>query len=254
MQSLTTIEMYNQFLKKIWTDINFPNEDLQFVLGLYKKYLQQLQSVKRQQQILFSIRNSIGLIPQMCDLDAEITYLRIRERKPSTVIEISPGSGWSTSWILHALKDNGNGLLYSYDLVDDSTRVIPRQLSANRWKFYKGDIKHNLGLLPSTEYLFLDADHSKEFTNWYINNLFPLLDAGTSVSVQGIIKWAHETGWEEESMVLSSWLAEKGIDCMTVSKALVNKGYDEICVARVEIGLDKMIQSSNYNSMIFFNL
>ena len=65
------------------------------------------------------------LRPQLDDIEAEVTYLLIRESRPSTVVEISPSGGWSTSWILQALKDNDYGTLYSYDYNDASTKVLP---------------------------------------------------------------------------------------------------------------------------------
>ncbi|MCD9878427.1 class I SAM-dependent methyltransferase [Streptomyces guryensis] len=37
-------------------------------------------------------------------------------------MEIGTFLGWSTTWILQALKDNGTGHLYSYDIVDHVAR------------------------------------------------------------------------------------------------------------------------------------
>jgi hypothetical protein len=253
--STGTWQSSNLLLEKCWSEINFSEDYLKNILGLYEKYRNDLMAVRREQLALFSIREEIGLVPQLCELEAEITYLRIRETKPSVVVEISPASGWSTSWILHALKDNGKGKLYSYDLVNDSTRVIPAQLALNRWQFHQGDIKQNIHLLPpSAEYLFIDSDHSAEFARWYMTTVFPMYPKGTKTSVHDILKWAHEPGWGEESLVLCSWLAENKIKCMTASRALKNYGYNAIMKTRQSLQLETTVQEADYNSMIFFEL
>lgn len=237
-----------------WSKVNFPAHYLDEVIMLYRDFLDDLRSVKRRQSSLVSLASSIGLTPQLCDLEAEITYLRIRKYKPKVVVEISPASGWSTSWILHALKDNGEGVLHSYDLVDDSLRIIPKELSDGRWVFHQGDIREQKDILPlDVDYLFMDSDHSAQFGEWYIENLFPLFKKGTKVSVHDIVKLPHEPGYGLESEVLMHWLAKKNIDCFTASRLLPEKGYNTVALTRVKCQLSNLI-SSNYNSMIYFSL
>jgi predicted O-methyltransferase YrrM len=245
----------NDLLKASWSELSFPGEHLQNIVGLYEKYRHDLVAVQEEQLTLFSTRKEAGLIPQLCDIEAEITYLRIRESKPAVVVEISPASGWSTSWILHALKDNGSGVLHSYDLVNDSIGIIPLQLAGNRWQFHQGDVTQLVNQLPpSVDYLFIDSDHSEEFAHWYIKKVFPMYATGTKVSVHDILKWAHEPGWGKESLVLCSWLTENNIKCMTASRALKDKGFLAISKIRSELHLKPDILNVNYNSMIFFEL
>lgn len=68
---------------------------------------------------------------QLSDVEAELTYLRIRALKPNRVFELSPFRGWSTFWLLSALRDNGKGTLHSFDIVDAATRtgVLPDELT-----------------------------------------------------------------------------------------------------------------------------
>jgi hypothetical protein len=255
-QSLhSSTDKWNDELKGVWAQITFPAGDIQEIIGFYEKFSRDLLAVHDLQQRFYNSRNRIGMFPQLCDLEAEITYLRIRAYRPQTIIEISPASGWSTSWILNALKDNGSGVLHSYDLVSDSTRTIPAELAKDRWKFYEGDIRNNMNLLPATaEYLFIDSDHSAEFADWYLTHLFPLFPKGTRVSVHDIMKWSNEPGWGEESLVLCEWLADRKINCATVCRILKDKGYSEVLSVRNRLGFHSMIQSANYNSMIYFNL
>ena len=106
------------------------NIQTDFILRLYEKYIDDLRTVRKNQRALrrkhvpslpyliliygfrklgFPLFKKQNLLsPQFDDVEAEITYLLIREFRPKNVVEISPCGGWSTSWILTALKDNGS--------------------------------------------------------------------------------------------------------------------------------------------------
>lgn len=109
------------------------------ITSLYRRYSEDLASVRRQQR-WFHRRHDNALVrrlrklrlrrymlfPALDDLEAEITYLLLRDKRPNVVLEISPNAGWSTTWILSALRDNGSGQLWSYDLHDTSTRFFQK--------------------------------------------------------------------------------------------------------------------------------
>lgn len=94
----------------------------EYILDLYRRYSDDLHAVRVQQRT-FLRRNSNSflrrlhrmklrqylLVPMLDDLEAEITYLLIRDRGPRVVVEMSPNTGWSTTWILSALRDNQQG-------------------------------------------------------------------------------------------------------------------------------------------------
>src|SRR5690606_12793136 len=104
-----------------------------------------------------------------------------------------------------ALKANKSGKLFSYDLVDDCVKIVPRELCENRWEFIQGDVRDKIGQLPDKiDYLFLDSDHSAIFAMWYIKELFPR-HKNLSVSVHDILKDARDPGWGPESLVLCDW-------------------------------------------------
>lgn len=157
------------------------------IAALYRKHATALRRVRDAQRDLYASRGNLHLEriasclqlrsvldvlgmpaeyhrllkPQLDDIEAETTYLLLREFEPRTVVEIAPDGGWSTSWLLAALRDNGHGHLYSYDLFDHSTRTVPRELAEGRWTFHQGDITRQLGRLPTRiDYLFLDCAHS----------------------------------------------------------------------------------------------
>src|SRR5437879_13406599 len=92
------------------------------ILDLYRRYLSDLKAVRRQ-QFWFHRRHDNPLVrrlrkwrvrrymlfPALDDLEAEITYLLIRDQRPKVVMEVSPNAGWSSTWILSALRDNADG-------------------------------------------------------------------------------------------------------------------------------------------------
>ncbi|PIE23537.1 MAG: hypothetical protein CSA62_06770 [Planctomycetota bacterium] len=108
---------------------------LEYVVGLYERYASDLKAVRAQMRAIYrkkgvtwaeripggralrKIVNSGGgnrgwqpaMIAQLDDIAAEVTYLLLRDRRPEVVVEISPCHGWSTCWILSALRDNGGG-------------------------------------------------------------------------------------------------------------------------------------------------
>jgi len=254
--------------------------DLNLILNLYKKYAEDLKKVRSSQRILLKERGpsileefilfravrrlfrNLGLTnkwmsninPQMDDIEAEVTYLLIREFKPKTIVEISPCGGYSTTWILNALKDNGVGRLYSYDIVDDSTKVVPMELAKGRWTFYKGDIKKNLDVLPKEiDYLFMDADHHSDFAKWYIAKIFPRLEKGIPISIDDIFREVQDTGNYGEGKVVLEWLNKNNLDFFSASSKDMKKNYESILKTKENLGLRKNIMNTSQNSMIFFN-
>ncbi|MGW2522381.1 class I SAM-dependent methyltransferase [Streptomyces sp. NPDC001617] len=159
--------------------------DIDHIVGLYRTYAHDLDRVREQQRGLLAPTTSLKA--QLDDIEAEITYLLLREARLETVVEIGTFHGWSTTWILQALKDNGTGHLYSYDIVDHVARNVPEQLSTGRWTFTQGDARENLEKIPDTaDFLFIDAAHSASFARWYIQHLLPRMRPGIPVCVHDV--------------------------------------------------------------------
>jgi predicted O-methyltransferase YrrM len=191
--------------------------------------------------------------PQLDDLEAEVTFLLLREFVPREVVEISPCGGWSSTWILSALRDNQQGRLTSFDLVDLSTKNVPAELAQGRWDFVQGDATRNLNRLPAKiDYLFIDSDHSAKFARWYIDELFSRLASGTPVSVHDVFHTAEPAGFDEEGGVLISWLEQRGIPYMTLSPKRAPDAAARVRSVKSELGLDARIHRADNNSMVFF--
>ena len=237
-----------------------------YVIELYRRFGENLRALRRQQR-WFLLRNNNTvlrrlrrmkirrhlLVPMLDDLEAEITYLFIRDRHPGVVVEMSPNTGWSTTWILSALRDNGSGALWSYDLHDTSSKLVPDKLAGKRWHFVLGDARTTITNAPEFNYLFIDSDHSKEFAEWYTKALLPRVKPGCIVSVHDVY---HDSVPSEEGAVVIRWLTARGIAHWTVSPA-VNAGVTEaILEERRQLGGDfsRRIHVGTKESMLFFEM
>ncbi|WP_308252419.1 class I SAM-dependent methyltransferase [Pseudonocardia sp. KRD291] len=226
--------------------------ELEFVSGLYRKYTSDLASVVEQQRA-FLAANAGTVTPQLDDLEAEITYLLLREYRPEHVVEIGTFYGWSTTWLLSALRDNGTGHLHSFDMVDHVRRTVPAELADGRWTFRQGDVKDDLDALPAdTDYLFIDADHGKKFGRWYVDNLFPRMTSGTPVSVHDVFHGRGARFWSEGQVVVK-WLADRSVPHFTAARLNSPATFEAVNEVRAELGLTGA-RSSTKNPMIWFNL
>lgn len=110
----------------------------------------------------------------------ELLYALVRLARPSTLVETGVAHGVSSTFLLQALEDNGNGTLYSIDLppkgrmADDfeyqmaghaSGWIVPDSLR-HRWRLILGDSRTELPRLLDRlgviDLFFHDSEHSLE--------------------------------------------------------------------------------------------
>jgi predicted O-methyltransferase YrrM len=226
--------------------------DLGYIFELYKEFAGEVAAIgKAQREYAESMKS--GMTPQLDDLEAEITYLLLRATRPASVMELGTFHGWSTTWILSALRDNGSGHLHSFDIIDNVVRNVPEDLAEGRWTFVKGDIKETLARVPAdTGYLFVDAAHNGRFARWYLDNLFPRVPAGIPVSVHDVFHFRTTLPMHEGKVVVR-WLGEKGVPFFTPSRARSRADYKALNALRDELGLAP-IRGAGDNPMIFFTM
>jgi predicted O-methyltransferase YrrM len=220
--------------------------DLTAAIELYRKYADDLAAVRDEQR-----RRLPGIRAQLDDVEAELTYLRLRELRPATVVEIGTFHGWSTTWLLTALRDNGSGRLMSYDVVDHVLKSVPEDLAGDRWTFTQGDVR-TARLPAEIDYLFLDAAHSARFARWYIADLFSRLN-GTPVSVHDVFHGRRPMPFSEGA-VLVRWLTEQNLDYFTPSAKRAPETFAELLAVKRELGLAEPVRSGRDNPMVFFEL
>jgi predicted O-methyltransferase YrrM len=229
-----------------------PPIDLAHVVELYRKYAGDLARVGAAQRD-FAAARSHQMTPQLDDLEAEITYLLLRADRPATVVELGTFHGWSTSWILHAIKDNGCGRLHSFDLIDNVVGNVPAELAEGRWTFVQGDIRETLGQVPAdTGHLFVDAAHTGRFARWYLDRLFPRVPAGSTVSVHDVYHFPITLPMHEGRVVVR-WLNRRGVPVFTPSRAKARPTFAALTALRAELGLPP-VRGDGDNPMIFFRM
>lgn len=224
--------------------------DLDFVSELYRKYRKPLARVRDAQRVLCREMTAV-MAPQLDDLEAEITYLLVRECRPETVMELGSFHGWSTCWLLSAIRDNGTGHLHSFDTLDNALSNVPAELAPHRWTFHQGDVRTSLDTVPKTiDYLFVDAAHHGRFARWYIARLFPRVSSGMPVSVHDVFHGRRPLPLTEGAVVLK-WLARTGTPFFTPAAAR-SDAYRKLQEVKRELGLDEPVRTSRDNPMIFF--
>ncbi|CCB75408.1 MULTISPECIES: class I SAM-dependent methyltransferase [Streptomycetaceae] len=220
---------------------------------LYVKYENDLRAVRDAQREFLRQRGKT-MKAQLDDYEAEITYLLVREHRPDKLVEIGTFYGWSTMWLLSALRDNGKGHLYSFDIVDNVVRNVPAELAADRWTFTKGDVREHLSKVPSdTDYLFIDADHGARFARWYVDNLFPAVPNGIPTQVHDVFHGRRPKPLSEGSVVIK-WLAEKNVPYFTPSAAKAPEVIEALAAVKRDLNLAEPVRDSRDNPMIFFTL
>ncbi|NWJ73066.1 class I SAM-dependent methyltransferase [Pseudonocardia sp. ICBG1122] len=223
---------------------------LEFLAGLYRTHADDLATViDRQRELLAD-----GTItPQLDDVEAELTYLLLRHHRPSQVVEVGTYYGWSTTWILSALRDNGSGHLQSFDLVDHVCGTVPEELSAGRWTFHRGDLRETVEKVPAdTGYLFVDADHGRRFARWYLEHLFGRIATGTPTSVHDVFHLPRARPFTEGSEVLR-YLERSGTGWFTSSRAAAPRNLRALDAVRAELGITG-VRGTSRNPMIFFSM
>jgi predicted O-methyltransferase YrrM len=224
--------------------------DLDLVSGLYRTHAAELSAVIAEQRAL---REAVpSLVPQLDDLEAEITYLLLRRSRPAHVVEVGAFHGWSTTWILRALRDNGTGHLHSFDRVDHVRGTVPADL-ADRWTFHHGDVRERLADVPrDTGHLFVDAAHSASFARWYLAELFPLVPAGIPVSVHDVFhtRWALPL---TEGAVVVRWLRGRSVPWFTAARRRDPSAHRALLDVRRELGITGA-RGTTVNPMLWFTM
>jgi len=225
--------------------------DIETVVRLYRTYADDLRAAREAQR---ELRHQYPLKPKLDDIESELTYLALRAVRPAEVVEIGSFHGWSTTWILRALRDNGSGHLHTFDLVDHATRTVPPALSGERWTFVHGDVRKQLHRLPPRPgYLFVDAAHTAGFARWYTRRLLPRLADGTPVSVHDVFHGRRP--WpNSEGRVLLAWLRDRGITHLTASAAADPDTHDRLQDLKRKLALSAPVHGVGRNPMTFFQM
>ncbi|WP_300017171.1 class I SAM-dependent methyltransferase [Pseudonocardia sp.] len=225
--------------------------DLDYVSTLYRTHATDLGRLIEQQRRFRAA--TAAMTPQLDDIEAEITYLLLRDTRPERVMELGTFHGWSTTWILSALRDSGSGHLHSFDRIDNVVRNVPDGLADGRWTFVHGDVRERLADVPrDADYLFVDAAHTASFARWYLAELLPLVAAGAPVSVHDVHHGRRVLPLTEGA-VLMGWMRERGVTGFTASRRRAPAAFAQLVALREELGLHGA-RGTTRNPMLWFTM
>jgi predicted O-methyltransferase YrrM len=92
-----------------------------------------------------------------------VLYLVTRVVKPKVAVETGVARGLSSSILLKALEENGQGFLHSIDLSPNAGDLIPENLKS-RWKLYVGSSRDRLpkvlSKLDKIDLFLHDSEHT----------------------------------------------------------------------------------------------
>merc|ERR1711871_358574 len=106
-----------------------------------------------------------------------------------------------TTWILHALADNGaDTKLFTFDIMDKWKRqdeVAGKSASSpagtaeraeNRWQLIIGDARETMAQYEPIDYIHSDAEHSVDFAKWLAHHM--------SVGQQQCVPFSFHDVWK----------------------------------------------------------
>ncbi|GAA2627435.1 hypothetical protein GCM10010399_68770 [Dactylosporangium fulvum] len=222
---------------------------LDLIVQWYREHAADLRRARDEQR---ELRAQRPMHAKLDDLEAEITYLMVRALRPATVVEIGAFHGWSTTWLLRALRDNGCGTLHTYDRADHVTRTVPAALADGRWRFVPGDVRR--AELPDTPgFVLVDAAHTAGFARWYTGTLFSVLRPGAGVAVHDVFHGRRPWPRSEGAVVLG-WLRRHGIGHLTASRAADPDTRDRLLGLKRKLRLAAPVGPAGRDPMLFFRM
>jgi len=168
---------------------NFEKYMLEYIDSLYAKYADDLSNAYRFSSICYE--NS-DLEAQFGVYEADLLFLLAKDAAPNKIVEISPCGGYSSTFLYQATR---NGQTYeSFDIHDRSQANLPESVRKVR-NFHLGDVR-NHKFDEQIDFLLMDSDHSYEFCDWYVENVFPAVSENSWIFVNDIFD--HDGGWYHE--------------------------------------------------------
>jgi predicted O-methyltransferase YrrM len=148
---------------------------------------------------------------QYDDISAMMNYCMVRHLKPKTIVEFGTRTGRCTYDILSALIENRRSYVFrSYEKENDFRKIAIENLR-RMFKHYpvncviEGDIQNyinnpsNLDVPTNIDYLFIDAEHTREMAEWYVKYLFNRVEVGGVIQIHD---FAEKSGLEEINYLL----------------------------------------------------
>lgn len=159
--------------------------------------------------------------------ESYVAYCLMREYKPEITVDIGSACGFSSYPLNFACNRNKEGIVLSYELNIERCEKYRENMTRNDLKalVFSGKVEKNIyetlfidGF--TIDLLFIDADHSQSFAEWYLKELIPKTKTLLHVhdiaylpndgEAQAVLAWLKE---HPEYEVIRCWeLAYEGGD------------------------------------------
>jgi predicted O-methyltransferase YrrM len=152
------------------------NDDLQRIRCEYESHrtalMERYKTVELPYAAAFAVEES----------SAFLMYALVRLLRPTIVLETGVANGHSSTLILNALTENGDGELHSIDLSDNVGKLI---VDGRRWHLHlldSSNLKKTfaavVGALPRIDLMVHDSDHSYQWMRHELETVFPRMSSG----------------------------------------------------------------------------
>lgn len=211
------------------TPIDEPFDNTAAIIKLYDEFGKDLLATKPQLATLYKTLSN----PMFDDVELEVLYMLIRKHRPISVVEVSAGCGWSTSWILSALRDNHVGRLVSCEFTDYAPKHIPLEIHDNRLEFLVGDVRTMPDRFPAhIDFLLEDSAHDDKFNEWFAGEFYPRVNG--VVCIHDVFMLPHPR--HSDATVLFDWAHKNNLEFWTPGK-IMEAQWKAIQNKRNELGL-----------------
>ncbi len=186
-----------------------------FILNLLNSYEAEVKELWEQElESITSYMRNKGYWVGINRLEGSLLYAMIRHFKPEIVMEAGSAHGYSALWQLHALRRNGFGVFYGFEIQPSihHAREITSQFS-DIATFIEGDctpslrcaygmtigkryedlqehekntMERTLQATNGADFIFMDGYHNYEFGKWWTTRIIPYLRKGGIIACHDI--------------------------------------------------------------------
>ena len=178
--------------------------------------------------------------------ECALMYMYIRAHRPRHLIEFSPNHGYSTEALARGQRAMRNRWSFGSFEIEDSF------VKATRTRICKAGLDEFVDVIwgdalveipkyarrfgtESFDFCFIDSDHTNEFAQRYIKEIFPLLRPGCLIGVHDICSKQHNNqGYTNFNTSLQSGVYKSGEE-QPIKKFIIDRQCD-FCVLHAITG------------------
>lgn len=121
---------------------------------------------------------------------AELLRTFILIKKPSTILELGTSAGYSAIWMASALKELGNGKIYTIEIAKPKIDIAKKYFKMAKVENYINQLEGNISEVlkkwnKKVDFVFMDADKANYLD--YLRMIEPFLSEGAVIIADNAI-------------------------------------------------------------------